>query len=136
MQKLNLSEDKLDEVRKHMEKAMNSDAEVAFTAEENNLMSDDDRDIMRGLGINSHQNVWSSVATKDLVARASAKICQVLVDIENVIRTKEGRPIKSEIEEVRKAAMECLLDPDNEDCFNHSERYKELFGPAPEGDGP
>ena len=127
LEKLNLSEDKLGEIRQHMKKAMKAEEDTAFASEENEMMSDEDRDIMRGLGINSHQNVWSTVTTKDLIARASAKICQVLVDIENVIRTKEGRPIKSDIEEVKKAAMECLLDPDNEECFNHSERYKALF---------
>ena len=72
-----------------MKKAMKAEEDTAFASEENEMMSDEDRDIMRGLGINSHQNVWSTVTTKDLIARASAKICQVLVDIENVIRTKE-----------------------------------------------
>ena len=87
----------------------------------------EDVEVMKGLGITEHQPVWSSISSRELVARATAKVCQVLQDIENTIRTKEGRPVRTSIEEVRRAALDCLLDPDNEDCFSHSDKFKELF---------
>ena len=67
------------------------------------------------------------MSSRELVSRATAKICQVLQDIENTIRTKEGRPIRTSVEEVRKAALDCVLDPENEDCFRYPDKFKELF---------
>ena len=62
-----------------------------------------------------------------MVSRVSAKVCQVLVDIENHLRDKEGRPFKSQIDALSRAAMNSVLDPRNDDAFKHSEAFKDLF---------
>ena len=93
----------------------------------NDELSWDDKDVMKGLGIHDLQHVSSSVSVKEMVTRAAAKVCQVLVDIENHLRTKEGRPFRAEADHLSKMAMNAVLDPRNEDCFQRSEAYNELF---------
>ena len=56
------------------------------------------------------------------MARATAKICQVLQDVENTIRTKDGRPVKTSVEKVWKAALDCILDPVHANCFAQSDK--------------
>ena len=56
----------------------------------NDDLSWEEKDIMGGLGIHDLQHVSSSVPVKEMVSRAAANICQVLMDIENHLRTKEG----------------------------------------------
>ena len=82
---------------------------------------------MRGLGIHNLQHVSSSVPVQEMVSRAAAKVCQVLMDIENHLRTKEGRPLRAEVDNLSKIAMNAVLDPRNEVCFKKSEASKELF---------
>ena len=62
-----------------------------------------------------------------MISRASAKVCQVLQDIESHLRTKEGRPIRAEVDKLSKIAMNAILDPRNDDCFDHSEAFEDLF---------
>ena len=94
--------------------------------EEDNLTWEEG-DIMRGLGINGLHHVSSSVSVAEMVSRVSAKVCQVLVDIENHLRDKEGRPFKSQIDALSRAAMNAVLDPRNDDAFKHTEAFKDLF---------
>ena len=82
---------------------------------------------MKGLGIHNTHHVSCSVSVPEMISRASAKVCQVLQDIESHLRTKEGRPIRAEVEKLSKIAMNAILDPRNDDCFDHSEAFKDLF---------
>ena len=82
---------------------------------------------MKGLGISDPHHVSNSVSVKEMVSRASAKVCLVRQDIENHMRTKEERPIRAEMSHLSKAEMNAVLDPRNDGCFNHSEAFKDLF---------
>ena len=96
-------------------------------ADPNDELTWEEKDIMRGLGIHNLQHVSSSVPVQEMVSRAAAKVCQVLMDIENHLRTKEGRPLRAEVDNLSKIAMNAVLDPRNEVCFKKSEASKELF---------
>jgi len=94
--------------------------------EEDNLTWEE-RDIMRGLGISGLHYVSSSTPVTEMVSWLSAKVCQMLVEIENHLRDKEGRPFKSQIDELSRAAMNAVLDSRNDDAVKHSEAFKDLF---------
>ena len=79
---------------------------------------------MRGLGISGLHHVSSSIPVAEMVSRVSAKVCQVLVDIENHLRDKEGRPFKSQIDALSRAAMNAVLDPRNDDAFKWTKNTK------------
>ena len=101
--------------------------EVQDEVVEDDNLTWEEKDIMRGLGISGLHHVSSSIPVAEMVSRVSAKVCQVLVDIENHLRDKEGRPFKSQIDELSRAAMNAVLDPRNDDAFKHSEAFKDLF---------
>ncbi len=102
-------------------------ADQSEDVDEKEELSWEEKDIMRGLGIHDLQHVSSSVPVKEMVSRAAAKVCQVLMDIENHLRTKEGRPLRAEVDHLSRMAMNAVLDPRNEDCFKKSEAFNELF---------
>ena len=87
----------------------------------------EDKDILRGLGVNNLHHVSSTVSVQEMVSRAAVKVCQVLQDVENHLRDKEGRPIRDQIDFLSKHATNAVLDPRNEDAFTHSDAFKELF---------
>ena len=62
-------------------------ADQSEDVDEKDELSCEEKDIMRGLGIHDLQHVSSSVPVKEMVSRAAAKVCQVLMDIENHLRT-------------------------------------------------
>ena len=98
--------------------------EQSEDVDSNDELSWEEKDIMRGLGIHNLQHVSSSVPVKEMVSRAAAKVCQVLVDIGD-LRTKEGRPFRAEVDHLSKMAMNAVLDPRNEDCFKKSESFSQ-----------
>ena len=118
---------------KHLTKKARAARKAAGKEEEQEEeVSDDeltweDKDIMKGLGIHDTQHVSSSVSVKEMISRASAKVCQVLQDIENHLRTKEGRPARAHVDHLSRSAMNAVLDPRNDECFNKSLAFKELF---------
>ena len=118
---------------KHLTKKARAARKAAGKEEEQEEeVSDDeltweDKGIMKGLGIHDTQHVSSSVSVKEMISRASAKVCQVLQDIENHLRTKEGRPARAHVDHLSRSAMNAVLDPRNDECFNKSLAFKELF---------
>ena len=87
----------------------------------------EDKDILRGLGVKDLHHVSSTVSVQEMVSKAATKVCQILQDVENHLRTKEGRPIREQIDLLSKYATNAILDPRNADGFKHSDAFKELF---------